>query len=125
MSRKRPKARLLCPKPSSEKEVSTRGQSHPKRKREQPNARISLISNEDGTYSVHIVADKLVLHKRKQGNVFVLADIDQWVPVEVVVGNMAFYPRLILKLQRRINGENRFKMNREMIKELIKRPTLI
>lgn len=125
MSQKESRRPNSCPKPSSKKAVSIPDQSHRPKTVSQRNARISLTSNENGTFDVTITAKNLRVRTSKNGKMLTLADVEGIVPIEVPIGNVAFRPKLVLKLIRRITKEERFKIERERVKTLLKTPALI
>lgn len=113
MKGRKPPIRKLCRKPSSEKEGSTPARLPQRKRTNRHNALINLTSNDDGTYNVTVTAKNLRVRTRKQGKVLMLLNIDQDIPVEVVVGNLAFRPKLIMKMHRRITKHDRFLIERE------------
>jgi hypothetical protein len=117
--RKKPRIRKLCPKPSSEKGDSIQGQSRQRSETSRHNAQINLTSNGDGTYNVQVTAKNLKVRTRKQGKVLFLLNIDEDVPVEVRVGNLAFNPKLVMKMHRSITKRDRFLIEREFAKSQI------
>lgn len=54
-----------------------------------------------------------------------MLDVEGFVPVEVSVGSLAFMPKLILKIERRITKRDMFKIMSERIRKLLKEPELI
>jgi hypothetical protein len=125
MSRKAPNARILCQKPNSKKEDLTQDLLRRQKRTSQRNAQISLTNNGDGTFDVNINAKNLRLRTKKQGKVITLLDIEDIALVELTVGNIAFKPKVIVKIERRITSEDRFKIAREQVRQRIKEPQLL
>lgn len=96
-----------------------------RRKTSRRSAQISLTNNGDGTFDVDISAKNLRLLTKKQGKVITLLDIEDIALVELAVGNIAFKPKVIVKIERRITAEDRFKIAREQVRQRIKEPQLL